>query len=113
MDFLADPTSNTTLLNDDRANSSTSGHDVESVARKSISWLKANQPDGSRSLFVHRSGSQTYSDDYRYLAMRGPLVMQSWGYDVHGKPIPNTEVGIRWLWSSFQSSTMTGLKDDI
>jgi len=107
LDFLADPVSNTTLMDDPRANSSTSGHDVESVGRESISWLKANQPDGSRSLLVHVSGSQTYSDDYRYLAMRGPMVMQSWGYDLHGKPIPN-EVGDSS--SSFQSS-YAGLKD--
>ena len=107
LDFLADPVSNTTLMDDPRANSSTSGHDIESVGRKSVSWLKANQPDGSRSLLVHVSGSQTYADDYRYMAMRGPMVMQSWGYDLHGKPIPN-EVGDSS--SSFQSS-YAGLKD--
>lgn len=29
------------------------------------------------------------SPDYRFLGMRGPLVLHSWGYDLQGKPIPN------------------------
>jgi hypothetical protein len=28
-------------------------------------------------------------DDFRFSALRGPLVLQSWGYDTSGKPIPN------------------------
>ena len=47
--------------------------------------------------------------DFRFNAMRGPLVLQAWGYDTNGKPIPNandspidTESGI------FRD---TGLKD--
>ena len=27
--------------------------------------------------------------DFRFNAMRGPLVLQAWGYDTNGKPIPN------------------------
>jgi hypothetical protein len=27
--------------------------------------------------------------DFRFHALRGPLVLQSWGYDINGKPIPN------------------------
>jgi hypothetical protein len=30
-----------------------------------------------------------YANDYRYMAMRGPIVLQSWGYDTQGHPIPN------------------------
>ena len=30
-----------------------------------------------------------YRDDYRMMALRGPLIIQGWGYDIHGKPIPN------------------------
>jgi len=29
------------------------------------------------------------SGDFRFHAIRGPLVLQSWGYDTDGKPIPN------------------------
>lgn len=28
-------------------------------------------------------------EDFRFSALRGPLVLQSWGYDTSGKPIPN------------------------
>lgn len=35
-----------------------------------------------------KNGSQ-YADDYRFLALRGPLVLHSWGFDTQGKPIPN------------------------
>ncbi len=30
-----------------------------------------------------------YPQDYRFLAMRGPLILHSWGYDTDGKPVPN------------------------
>jgi hypothetical protein len=30
-----------------------------------------------------------YYDDYRAFALRGPMLLQSWGYDTDGKPIPN------------------------
>jgi len=29
------------------------------------------------------------SESFRYSALRGPLTLQSWGYDITGKPIPN------------------------
>ncbi|NCA31069.1 MAG: hypothetical protein EBS93_10195, partial [Chitinophagia bacterium] len=35
------------------------------------------------------ASSGRYSEDYRFLATRGPLVLHSWGYDIEGKPIPN------------------------
>ena len=40
---------------------------------------------------LHLDGSAggSYADDYRYLATRGPIVMQGWGYDLQGKPVPN------------------------
>jgi hypothetical protein len=51
----------------------------------------------------HNVESEFYrqnSSDFRFNAMRGPLVLQGWGYDTQGKPIPNhadnpsdTEVG--------------------
>lgn len=28
-------------------------------------------------------------EDFRFSALRGPLMLQSWGYDINGKPIPN------------------------
>ena len=34
-------------------------------------------------------GGADYAADYRALGMRGPIVLQSWGYDLNGKPVPN------------------------
>ena len=31
--------------------------------------------------------------DLRPMALRGPLIIQGWGYDLNGKPIPNKEDG--------------------
>ena len=36
---------------------------------------------------INQGGS--FPDDMRPIALRGPLVIQGWGYDVNGKPIPN------------------------
>ena len=33
--------------------------------------------------------STTFPTDLRPMALRGPLVVQGWGYDLNGKPIPN------------------------
>ena len=30
-----------------------------------------------------------YAEDYRFLGLKGPLVLHAWGYDTQGKPIPN------------------------
>lgn len=30
-----------------------------------------------------------YTPDYRFLGLKGPLVLHAWGYDTQGKPIPN------------------------
>ena len=40
-------------------------------------------------MLINLDNQQSYADDYRYLAMRGPMIMQGWGYDLHGKPVPN------------------------
>tara|TARA_Y100000593_G_scaffold78548_1_gene145971 strand:+ start:2017 stop:6522 length:4506 start_codon:yes stop_codon:yes gene_type:complete len=103
LDFLGDPYENVGLFNDIRTQiedggtlkhaSSVrgSGHDIEGVARESIAWLRANQPKNSNSMLTHLKGNPTgtYASDYRFLAHRGPLMLHGWGYDIHGKPIPN------------------------
>ena len=62
------------------------GHNIDLVGRET-----GIPPSGGlmNSLFPESSGRNKYSDDYRFLGMRGPLVLHSWGYDVEGKPIPN------------------------
>ena len=86
-----------------------SGHDIESVARGDASGL--NRMDASGSGWAvgdmtigGESGrytanttdsfglpSESGSGDYRFMALKGPLVLQSWGYDTYGKPIPNAK----------------------
>jgi hypothetical protein len=62
------------------------GHNIDLVGRET-----GIPPSGGlmNSLFPESSGRNKYSDDYRFLGMRGPLVLHSWGYDTEGKPIPN------------------------
>ena len=85
LDPFADPISNLALLNDDRGNGSTSGHDIEGLARKTNVDALENT-----SLAIHSGDNQDYASDYRYLALRGPLMIHGWGYDTFGKPVPNS-----------------------
>jgi len=32
---------------------------------------------------------KAHPEDVRFMALRGPLVVQGWGYDLEGKPVPN------------------------
>ena len=88
------------------------GHDIEAVARR---VEEGENPDACpedllMSVDGYDDADTAYKDDYRFLALRGPLMLQSWGYDLAGKPVPNaadtesnTEQGI------FQSA---GLQDN-
>lgn len=60
------------------------GHVIDLVGREQelpVSGLITN--------FYKPDSDERYSDDYRFLGMRGPIVLHSWGYDLDGKPIPN------------------------
>jgi hypothetical protein len=62
------------------------GHVVDMVGRESgvpISGLINN-------FYPQSQWDQRYSDDYRFLGLKGPLVLHAWGYDTQGKPIPNS-----------------------
>ena len=83
-----------------------SGHDIESVARGTLEGL-ARLPSGMWSgesmMIAGDSGRYAAgqdltfppnydgSGDCRFMALRGPLVLQSWGYDTYGKPVPNSK----------------------
>lgn len=60
------------------------GHVVDILGRKS-----ELPNDGLISNFKDLDDEARYDDDYRFLSLRGPLVLHSWGYDTNGKPIPN------------------------
>lgn len=38
---------------------------------------------------LHIENEKQSSTDFGFFALKGPLVLQSWGYDTEGKPIPN------------------------
>jgi hypothetical protein len=40
-------------------------------------------------MIMNLNPGQDYADDYRFLGLRGPMVLHAWGYDTWGKPIPN------------------------
>lgn len=85
---LAQPpfnTNNTTQYNVDITQSETNplgpGHSIDIVGRGS-----SVPNDG---MMLSEISNPNYNTDYRFIAMRGPLVLHSWGYDLDGKPIPN------------------------
>ncbi len=78
-----DPVSNVSgpLVSDSRSNSSISGHKFEILGRNST------LPNDGWSL---QKEGVAEASDYRFMALRGPLMLQAWGYDTQGKPVPNS-----------------------
>ena len=60
------------------------GHDIEVLGRGS-----SPPPSGWAIAEGEEAGEGGYADDYRFLALRGPMMLQAWGYDTDGKPVPN------------------------
>jgi len=63
-----------------------SGHDFEMLGRGST------MPTGGLSMPVAGYNSADladYASDYKLMALRAPLLLHGWGYDLNGKPVPN------------------------
>jgi hypothetical protein len=61
-----------------------SGHDIQVVS------FGQNPPqDGSIDILRNGGYESGNLDDYRFMALRGPLVIAGWGYDTEGKPVPS------------------------
>lgn len=60
------------------------GHSIDLVGRETQVLA-----DGAITNFYNLDDPKRYSEDYRFLGMRGPILLHSWGYDTNGKPIPN------------------------
>lgn len=60
----------------------TAGHDIDMVGRGT------GIPSGGILMPFNGTGVD-YADDYRMFALRGPLLLQSWGRNTEGNPIPN------------------------
>lgn len=81
------PILSTTLLSstwtDDRKNGTDKGFVISSIAYGD---------DFDKYSVTHTEDDETERQqyiNYRFSALRGPLVLQGWGYDTNGKPIPN------------------------
>jgi hypothetical protein len=59
---------------------SVSGHVIDALGRKR---------SVDHHMIMNLNPDQDYAEDYRFLGLRGPLVLHAWGYDTWGKPIPN------------------------
>lgn len=88
------------------------GHDVEVVGRSTYAqYTGAMSGSGNSPSLVTPtnviSGQVVdgYADDYRFLALRGPLWMQSWGFDTDGKPVPNEADNMQSMLSGEFTST--------
>lgn len=65
----------------------TKGHSIDLVAGKRNT---AGVPEKGMILnFYNEQDGDKYPQDYRFLGLRGPMVLHAWGYDTQGKPIPN------------------------
>lgn len=94
--FLANPSGkDNSLYTMHTGDQQTVGHDIEVVGRWNYAHYTGIASSGIRSHLVSpvnvSGGSYVddYADDYRFFALRGPLVIHGWGYDTDGKPIPN------------------------
>ena len=59
----------------------TKGHDFEILGRSGA--------DVSGLMHKQISGIAKYTNDYRFMALRGPLILTGWGFDTEGYPVPN------------------------
>ena len=86
LDPLANPTGITPGSVAGRSASPNSGHDIDGVSRSTLSQTSSS----NTGIIDIRFGDLGYKDDYRFMALRGPLVVHGWGYDLQGKPVPNS-----------------------
>lgn len=76
-------------------NSFNVGHGLDIVGRESgvpgsgIQGSFYTQDDGHIRQQTQDIPAGRYSEDYRFLGLKGPLVLHSWGYDTDNRPIPN------------------------
>ena len=91
MRFLTNPSGSlqdAEIFNVAQGSGSVLGHDIEMVARGTTGAFNNSLDSGY--LGIQDNVAINYTGDYRYMTMRGPLVVQGWGYDLMGKPIPNS-----------------------
>jgi len=60
-----------------------SGHDLDMFA------YDTGSEDPLSAVIRENVGDEVYPEDFRFIALKGPIVLQQWGLDINGKPIPN------------------------
>jgi hypothetical protein len=65
------------------------GHDIQLLSSNENQELRTRTELENAQLDNKGSIDLAYQGDYRGMALRGPLLIQGWGYDLEGKPIPN------------------------
>lgn len=97
---LSNPNSLTTVHNGPHK-----GHHIDIVGRDNEMPEK-----GLNQVLYARDDPDRYNldDNYRFLGLKGPLVLHSWGYDTDGKPVPNeADVPINTLSGVFVKENLT------
>jgi len=75
---------------DARQKGDTSAHCIDSVGFGS-------SPGAVRSLVGDGSSNFTSAYNQRFMALRGPLMLHSWGYDINGFPVPNASGDYKYV----------------
>lgn len=77
-----------TWVAEQRSDTPTIGHDIEILAR---TGSVEGTPEWGLIIPPTQVGvnSPDYQEDYRGFALRGPVIIQGWGYDVDDIPVPN------------------------
>lgn len=82
-----------TLYLDPMASPATPKHansgDVYDFHTDVVSMGFEDAPPSSINLYEWEEAGKAHPEDVRFMALRGPLVMHGWGYDLEGKPVPN------------------------
>lgn len=60
------------------------GHSIDMVAKGT-----EVSDNGLINSFYAAWDNSKYSNDYRFIGMRGPIILHSWGYDTDGNPVPS------------------------
>ena len=85
---LTNPTGSRSTITTELSDSEL-GHDIEIIGRGTgIPASSMVMPIEGYTKTKDLSKSD-YADDYRFMALRGPLILQSFGYDLDGFPVPN------------------------
>lgn len=85
------------------------GHNVDIVGRG------AEAPEGGAimNFYPQKDWEKRYSDEYRFLGLKGPIVLHQWGYDTQGKPIPNAIDDLELIQKSGVFRTQIGDGDPV